>query len=518
MRQKLTKLFIAVATVATTLLASCQQESDEILGNINGLDYRNHKNMTYTEMWDVLWNGYNQNYVGWETETIDWDEVNATIRPQMVALDAKYDTLSKQGKLDDTYGKEISSEASKLFHSAFDSLHDGHTYILYIDRCTKNPTDIYPGGKRVVQRKDYNKDLEKITFEKDYYIENREVERFEEFSTISLAYDSLYSVMKRMNQELGNYTESERPEDLVYCQKCIEELLRGTIDAAKFDELIFKSGAFNDIIQEYGLFRTSFRDNAEIQMYFTKDSIAYFRMSSFMWPKNTIIERVDDESTRIKINSKFVQNVEKWHDKVYEMHNKGTLKGVILDVRNNGGGANEVLKYFPGSLFKGSQYQLGTKKMKNGIGRLDYTVPQPMYMSCYGDNTEDITEPIVILTNCNSVSCSEFSTAAVKQHKNGISMGTTTFGGGASLYDTPKLYSWLGYAGVIGTMDDLYAKKISVYAYIPFMVTYYDGGIGNIEGKGITPDIEVPFDLDKYESDKLDTQFERAIDYIRTGK
>lgn len=49
-------------------------------------------------------------------------------------------------------------------------------------------------------------------------------------------------------------------------------------------------------------------------------------------------------------------------------------------------------------------------------------------------------------------------------------------------------------------------------------VTYYDGGIGNIEGKGITPDIEVPFDHTLYNETRRDSQFERALEYIRTGK
>ena len=96
MKQTITKLCVALATLVTTLFASCQQESDEILGNINGLDYRAYNTSSYTNMWDLLWNGYNQNYVGWETETIDWDEVNAITRPQIVALDAKLDTLASQ--------------------------------------------------------------------------------------------------------------------------------------------------------------------------------------------------------------------------------------------------------------------------------------------------------------------------------------------------------------------------------------------------------------------------------------
>lgn len=37
MRQTLTRLCIVATILETVLFASCQQESDEIIGNINGL-------------------------------------------------------------------------------------------------------------------------------------------------------------------------------------------------------------------------------------------------------------------------------------------------------------------------------------------------------------------------------------------------------------------------------------------------------------------------------------------------
>ena len=39
-----------------------------------------------------------------------------------------------------------------------------------------------------------------------------------------------------------------------------------------------------------------------------------------------------------------------------------------------------------------------------------------------------------------------------------------------------------------------------------------------IEGEGIAPDIEVPFDVDLYEATGQDSQLDRALRYIRTGQ
>ena len=38
------------------------------------------------------------------------------------------------------------------------------------------------------------------------------------------------------------------------------------------------------------------------------------------------------------------------------------------------------------------------------------------------------------------------------------------------------------------------------------------------EGYGITPDIDVDLDINLYSGKKNDTQLDRALEYIRTGK
>ena len=526
MKQMITKLCV-VATVATTLFASCQQESDEILGHINGLNYGKDDNMSYTEMWDVLWKGYNQNYVGWETETIDWDEVNAITRPQLVALDAKLDTLASQGKLspDSTAGKAIATEVLELFHSAFDSLHDGHTCLKYKDRYTKENLQIYPNELRLSQRKDCTPEEINFTPSYKYYFASQEdtPDDISIFDGNEMARNILTdTILRQMQRDADRLvpTSQEETEYKERLEECINLIL--SIDTASkdstsvfaetFNECVFKNTDFADIKRNYNLYQLNF-DFAKMQMFFTKDNIAYFWLSSFLnWPGQVNMSG-DNSNVYETINKAFYTMITKWHDKVYQLHKEGKLKGVILDVRGNRGGNTDNLKNFAGLLFKGDKFQIGTCKRKNGTGRLDYAVPTPFYLPCLGTNSEDITEPIAILTNIMTASCAEFTTAAVKLHDNGVSIGTRTYGAGATLWNDGKNYTKFNYSGTIGIEG-----QTAVYAFIPMCVTYYDGGIGNIEGKGIAPDIEVPFDHTLYNETRRDSQFERALEYIRTGK
>jgi C-terminal processing protease CtpA/Prc len=54
------------------------------------------------------------------------------------------------------------------------------------------------------------------------------------------------------------------------------------------------------------------------------------------------------------------------------------------------------------------------------------------------------------------------------------------------------------------------------WAYIPVDVTVSKEGI--LEGIGVTPDIEVQLDRDLLETTGRDSQLERALEYIRTGR
>lgn len=521
-------LFMLAAT-----FTACRQESDEQT-YVNGLNYSAKTAETYTQMWDVLWTGYNQNYVGWAIETVDWDEQNQRIRPLFEALDQEVKNINNS-KIPNTDSLEIiKKEALKVFHEALDTLHDGHTYVQYVDYATGIRQGFRPSNaRRMQQRVDYG---DTAHFEKTYYIETTgdiAEGKCEDVTTTKILYLALYTkylpklkeysnVIKAKMDQAQREGDEETYGKMAYIHTNLEnmyaeimELYTDQItDANLFYEYylsIISQKKYKVLANATGIIPNICENSTEAQFFYTKDGIAGYRLSAFNIPRVESLGNAASDIDKDIINA-FQTCIADWHDSVYAMHKEGKLKGVILDVRNNGGGNSDDLGLFAGLLYKGDSYTFGTKLMKNGVGRLDYAPSTDLKIKLYADNTEDITEPIVILTNWNSASCAEISTATVKQHSNGISMGTTTFGAGSALMSDANYNSALGYAGCVGTRD-----VTPVYAYIPFMLASLNN-LGIIESTGITPDIFIKYDKDLYKSTGRDNQFERALQYIREGK
>ena len=96
---------------------------------------------------------------------------------------------------------------------------------------------------------------------------------------------------------------------------------------------------------------------------------------------------------------------------------KNNITGLIIDVRNNGGGyLNSVTDISSLFLSKGKViYQLETEK---GITKIKDTTKTKK------------TYPIAVLVNKNSASASEILTSVIKESHGGTIIGTNTFGKG----------------------------------------------------------------------------------------
>ena len=94
--------------------------------------------------------------------------------------------------------------------------------------------------------------------------------------------------------------------------------------------------------------------------------------------------------------------------------------------------------------------------------------------------------------------------------KNGSVIGKKTFGAFGPLVSTPNMK----YNCVLGDEQN---TSGSLYVLLP-NATFFteDGEI--LDGKGVTPDIEIDVDVDEYYDTGRDTQLERALEYIRIGK
>ena len=175
-----------------------------------------------------------------------------------------------------------------------------------------------------------------------------------------------------------------------------------------------------------------------------------------------------------------------------------SLKGIIIDVRLNGGGDIADLNFLVGK-FITTPLKFGYTRYKSGNGRLDRTPwadaivsPQP--------NAVSIVIPVIVLADMYSVSMAELTTMAIHTLPNGKFIGETTWGANGPL--SPNEFFNAGQFVAAGFVN-VYTSS-SEFKYL-------DNNI--YEGKGFPPDIAVPFDPAALESGD-DPALDKAISQI----
>ncbi len=144
----------------------------------------------------------------------------------------------------------------------------------------------------------------------------------------------------------------------------------------------------------------------------------------------------------------------------------GSLKGLVLDLRNN-----------PGGLLQ-QAVVVADKFLEEGL--IVYTkgrAPgQDMEFSAQKNGTHP-DYPIIVLVNGGSASASEIVAGALQDHKRGVILGTQTFGKGSVQTILP--------------LSDGSAVRLTTSKY-------YTPSGRSIQAKGIEPDIQVGEDFDQY--------------------
>ncbi len=152
------------------------------------------------------------------------------------------------------------------------------------------------------------------------------------------------------------------------------------------------------------------------------------------------------------------------------------VKGLILDLRNNGGGIVQ------------SGVEVADELLDKGI--LAYTEGKTKERHFINTTLGKTYLPYVVLINGNTASTSEIVVAGIKDNKGGKVIGTTSFG-----------------KGVIQSVQELPegdAIKLTV-------AQYFSPEGKEIHGKGITPDYVV----DLKETDTVDKQLNKALEIIK---
>ncbi len=166
-------------------------------------------------------------------------------------------------------------------------------------------------------------------------------------------------------------------------------------------------------------------------------------------------EMLDEDIGYIWLYSFDGQAAKNFKNAIEELQDKG-MKGLILDLRGNGGGLLEVCR------------EIADVLLPEGL--VVYSESRSGKRTEYKSDADALGIPLVILVNEYSASASEVLTGAVQDYGVGTVIGTTTFGKG--VVQTMKPY------------EDGGALKLTTYKY-------FTPKGRDIDKKGIEPDIKV---------------------------
>ena len=158
-----------------------------------------------------------------------------------------------------------------------------------------------------------------------------------------------------------------------------------------------------------------------------------------------------------------------------EDKNKGAIKGLVLDLRNDPGGLLNTAVGVSGVFLKGGELVVYTDgrtedaKMRLTNARENYLRPgESDYLKSVPAWAKDV--PIAVLVNGGSASASEIVAGALQDHKRALIVGTQTFGKGSVQTILP--------------LNNGTAIKLTT-------ARYYTPSGRTIQAKGITPDLVI---------------------------
>jgi hypothetical protein len=180
------------------------------------------------------------------------------------------------------------------------------------------------------------------------------------------------------------------------------------------------------------------------------------------------------------------------------LQNARSVKGIIIDLRSNPGGDIADLNFIAGKLVN-DNVNFGSTRSKMGTGKLDYL---PWVTSNIShDNSYNVSAPIILLGDNFTASLAETFILALKKKDNCFFIGENTYGATGPLSDSNIFNS--------GSFD------VGNFMSVETSSVEFNGEKGDFfEGRGIAPDIYVPFSYNKLAAG-IDMPLERAIKKIK---
>ncbi|MBP5483540.1 MAG: hypothetical protein J6X99_04715 [Bacteroidales bacterium] len=514
------KIFGAV--LLSLSLIGCRKESSTVLSYAFKDDMAfEEADSSFAAKFDVMWNGLNCNYALWDFEKehgLDWDRVYDTYRPKFEELD-KVDTLVSDKQL------------SELLTKVVAPLHDGHLNVQMKNHHSGGTVAVSPGATRVLSERKEEL-MQALSFNpvssiQLFYQPNGYLLDYKHSNSLPLL-SILEKVRDYVVDQANALEEKEHlnPEEAsllkaykAFLEDFRENLLplldRGSEKALEYYNKMVLRYEYLSLPGLVAVNEKLLNYNMDITYALFKDNIAYLRISGFKvcpfikYTEEIFGKDIDPDTQAIIDAVKAVWAG--WFGAIQEHHAKGDLGGVIIDVRSNGGGMMADYPFVFGALLPSGGFRVTDARFKRGPGRYDYSPVLPQTMSTYEEEHATVTEPIVVLCNCYSVSMAEQTSMSAKLLENATLIGTRTWGGLSALASNES-YSgnYAGHTGVEG--------ETAVYCYTPEeVVISQDGKI--LEGYGIEPDIEVAFDVAAWDKGTgPDNQLDAALQHIRSKK
>lgn len=190
-------------------------------------------------------------------------------------------------------------------------------------------------------------------------------------------------------------------------------------------------------------------------------------------------EMKEDKIGYIQVTEFDDVTTDQYKEALEDLENQG-MKGLVVDLRNNpGGNVDTVTDMLDLMLPEGTTLSIKDKQGKESV-----------YES---DDEHQFTKPLVVLVNENSASASEIFSGAIQTFGTGEVVGTTTYGKGVvqQIFD----------------LKDGTSVKLTIAEYLI-------AGQFSINGKGVTPDVEVQYEKDAQNPDR-DNQLEKALEEVK---
>ena len=360
------------------LFSSCRKD----LQNVEVPE--NYIGDSFSQVFDAYWNGMNNNYVFWDIDTTNWDNMYTKYKPLFASLD-----INNTGDVQKSVG---------YFRAMADGLVDSHYTLSFVSPIADS--SVQPAFDRKL----------KAGIIRTHYV-------FYQYDALHYLDSGYIHGIDSVNLLEGSKTEA----------------IAGTIN---------------------------------------KGTVLYFGFNQFNL-KNSYTGAANGVKPAIQFVLNYLQNP------------PAGFKGIVIDVRGNGGGDISDLNFLIGNMIS-TNLNIGYVRYKSGNGRLDYTPWAPAIVTPQ-TGAKAVTVPVVALADIWTVSMAELTTMAIRLLPAGHSVGETTWGANGPLTSNEILNGGQFTA----------AGFVNVYTSSS-MFKYIDGNI--YEGKGFPPQYPVPFNLQTFQT------------------